>query len=361
MSHHSTVHRPAVCFPDHVVGLDDMQRLARSHYGAAPHFERIQAMIANTEIETRRFVVPLDRLEVEAGLARRADLYLEHALPMATRVSLDALGLAGVEARDVDAIIMVSCTSFIMPSLDAYLINRIGLPRTIMRMPIAQLGCAAGASALIKANDYCRAYPDARVLIVCVELSSLCFFPEHQDLTSAVCASIFGDGAAACVVTGRAAGSPGSLQLCAGLTYTEPHSEHFIRYAITDAGYHLTLDRRVMHAITPVVPLVEAILHRDLEVGPHELDFVIAHTGGRRILDGLVEGLRLDPSLVEPSRASLREVGNTASVSIIDVIRRTYERGAPCGRGGAPANGLLVAFGPGFTMDALTARWSEGS
>lgn len=353
MNHEAHVHRPAVTFPSHAMSTADMLDMADRVYGASPQIRAIKLMIGNTQIAERRFAVPPDAVGARAGLAERAELYLEHALPMACDVSLRALAQAGLQASDVDLVILASCTSFIMPSLDAYLVNRLGLRRTVRRMPLAQLGCVGGASALLKALDHCRAYPSARVLIVCVELSSLCFFPEHQDLSSAVCASIFGDGAAACVVTGPARASRPGLTLRAPLTYTEPDSEHYIRYAITDRGYHLTLDREVMHVVPRVAPLLRALLAED-DVPPGALEFVLAHTGGRRILDLLGESLGVDDALLAHSRASLREVGNTASVSVLDVIRRAYEARRVDGE---EQRGLLVAFGPGFTMDAATARW----
>jgi type III polyketide synthase len=354
MEHFALVHRPALAFPNHVMSNLDMLALADREYGGSPHIEQIRTMIRNTEIDERRFAVAPGSLERGAGLAARANLYVEHALPLASEVSREALALAELEVGDIDTIIFASSTSFVMPSLDAYLINRLGLRSTIKRMPLAQLGCAAGVSALLKASDHCRAFPRARVLIVCVELSSLCFHPEFQDLSSAVCASIFGDGAAACVVTGAECGPTRGLRLRSNLTYTEPDSEHYIRYAITDRGYHLTLDRAVMHVVPRIMPLVEDLLAKD-GVRIDDLDFVLAHTGGRRILDLLGRGLGVDPALLEPSRASLRERGNTASVSILDVIARAYARE---GSAEGTREGMMVAFGPGFTMDAAVARWT---
>lgn len=357
------VHRPAVAFPPHAMSTADMLTLAEREYGRSSDIARIKAMIGNTQIDERRFAVVPGQLEPGTGLAERAALYLEHALPIACDVSRRALEHAALSPGEIDAIILASCTSFVMPSLDAYLINRLGLPNTIKRMPLAQLGCVAGASALVKASDYCRAFPHARVLVVCVELSSLCFHPEFQDLSSAVCASIFADGAAACVVSGSRPDTQPGLHLGASLTYTEPASEHYIRYAITDRGYHLTLDRKVMHVVPRIVPLLLDLLAQ-AGIERDELEFVLAHTGGRRILDLLGRGLGLGlaPALLEPSRASLRERGNTASVSILDVIARTYAAKQAAEPESEPASepprkGMLVAFGPGFTMEAAVARW----
>src|SRR5690606_35235609 len=106
---------------------------------------------------------------------------------------------------------------------------------------------------------------------------------------------------AACVVWG-AEHPPGSrLRLAEGMSYTQRGSAHYIRYEITDAGYHLRLDREVMHAVPRLAPVIEEFLR---SVGVQALDFVIAHTGGRRILDSLVAVLGVDARLLEHSRAS---------------------------------------------------------
>lgn len=349
--HYATVSRPAVAYPEHRVSLEDMQALAKRHYGSLRSFRSVRRMIDNTAIAHRHFVLPLDELGNQVGLAERTALYMQHARPLARRCASEALREAGLESEDIDLIITTSCTSFSMPGLDAYLIDDLELRPTVRRVPLAQLGCVAGVSALRIATDHCRAHPSARVLIVAVELSSLCFFPEHADLSSAVCASIFGDGAAACVVSG-AEHDPGSqLRLADGMSYTQRASQHYIRYDITDLGYHLRLDRQVMHAVPRLAPVIHEFLR---EAGVRELDFVIAHTGGRRILDSLEAALRVDAGLLEHSRASLRDVGNTASVSVLDVLRRSFL----AGQAGRARDGIVIAFGPGFTMELLHASWS---
>lgn len=349
---YSSVSRPAVVYPDHHMSLEDMLGMAERVYGDLSEFPVIQRMIQNTQISQRHFALPLDQLGAQTGLGERGALYMEHARPLARRVVSEALDEVGLEPGEIDLIITTSCTGFVMPSLDAYLMNDVGFRPTTRRMPLAQLGCVGGVSALSQANNYCRVHPRARVLVLAVELSSLCFFPEHVDLTSAVCASIFGDGAAACVVEG-AERDGFALQLGESLSYTVPNSEHYIRYEVTDGGYHLTLDRAVMRAVPKLAPVIAEFVRAQ---HGEQLDFVVAHTGGPRILDGIARSLDIDIRLLESSRASLREAGNTASVSVFDVLRRAYtherlERGA---RGN---HGIVVAFGPGFTMELLDASW----
>ena len=355
----AVAHRPSVAFPPHRMTLDEMVGLAGEHFGSSRDFRRIERMIRNTQIAERRFVLPRESLGSQGGLAERSERYFEHALAMARDVSTRALETAQLSASEVDLVITISSTGFIMPSLDAYLINEIGLRPDVKRMPIAQLGCSGGASAIVKALDHTLAYPSSRILIIAVEVSSACFFPEWKDVTSAVCASIFGDGAAACVVTGREATAAPGLALRRAITHTVPNSEHFIRYRITDRGYHLTLDKGVMHSIPVVAPVLDEMLRGDGSSGA-EIDFLLAHTGGKRILDSLVRALGCPEELATNSRASLREVGNTASVSVLDVMQRAFDNERPRLHGDEN-RGLLVAFGPGFTMDACTVAWEAAA
>lgn len=355
MPHHSTVSRPALAYPEHSLSLDDMLRMAARLYGTQPNYATIERMIRNTRIETRHFALPIEQLEQlgpDVGLARRTALYRQHATELAERAARAALDHAAVAAHDIDAIITTSCTGFIMPSLDVQLLGRLGLRPTVTRRPIAQLGCVAGVSALAAANDHCRAHAGARVLIVAVELSSLCFHNDAQQLSAAVCAGIFGDGAAACVVAGRDA--PGfDLRLHDHLSYTLPDSDHYIRFHVSDGGYQLALDAAVMRTVPQLAPIIRRFID---ERHAEPLAFVLAHTGGPRILDGLGRSLALDDALLEPSRASLREAGNTASVSVFDVIARSYDQDRVQGRDGAALErGIVIAFGPGFTMEILSA------
>ncbi len=351
-----TAHQPAVVYPEHVMTQDDMLAMAQDTYHSSKCFDRIREMIRNTNIDRRHFAVDQAALGGQSGLAERTTLFQEHALELARRATSEALVNAGVSATDIDLIISVSCTGHIMPSLDAYLINDLGFRSTVKRMPVSQLGCSGGASALIKAQDYCLAYPNASVLVVAVETSSLCFFPEQKDLTSAVCSSIFGDGAAALVVSGsKVPAIGGGLKLRRNFTYTMPNTEHYIRFIPTDQGYHLTLDKEVMHAIPEVTPFIESFLKEE-GLSTQDLEFVIAHTGGRRILDGVRDSLDVEEHLLAPSRQSLQEAGNTASVSVLDVLHRTYQlRRRPYSS--QIERGIIVAFGPGFTMDVLSAEW----
>src|SRR4029077_16883295 len=99
-------------------------------------------------------------------LSKTNEEYIEHAVKLGRQAAEEGLQRAGVRADEVDLIIPVSCTGFMIPSLDAHLINLMGFRSNVRRMPFTELGCAAGAMALGRAADYLKANPGGNVLII---------------------------------------------------------------------------------------------------------------------------------------------------------------------------------------------------
>src|SRR5262249_23507503 len=146
-----------------------------------------------------------------------------------------ALASGGVDVRDIDAIVFVSCTGFLMPSMTAWLINNMGFRNDTRQIPIAQLGCAAGGAAINRACDFCNAYPGANVLIVACEFCSLCYQPTDSGVGSLLSNGLFGDAVAAAVVRGH--GGEG-VQLERNSSYLVPDTEQWISYAVKATGFH---------------------------------------------------------------------------------------------------------------------------
>ena len=101
-------------------------------------------------------------------------------------------------------LITVSCTGYMIPSLDAYLVGDLGFRADIRRLPITELGCIGGVMALSRAREFVRAFPGTNALVVAVELSSLTFQPRDRSPANLISCALFGDGAAAALVTGLA-------------------------------------------------------------------------------------------------------------------------------------------------------------
>ncbi|MCQ4207907.1 type III polyketide synthase [Streptomyces longispororuber] len=345
----ATLCRPAVSVPEHVITMEETLALARSRHADHPQLPLALRLIENTGVRTRHLVQPIEETLKHPGFDERNALYAAEAKARVPAVVRRALDDAELRTQDIDVIIYVSCTGFMMPSLTAWLINEMDFSSDTRQIPIAQLGCAAGGAAVNRAHDFCTAYPEANALIVACEFCSLCYQPTDLGIGSLLSNGLFGDGVAAAVVRGR--GGTG-IALERNGSYLIPKTEDWIAYDVRPTGFHFMLDKRVPTTMEPLAPALKEL------AGQHgwnasELDFYIIHAGGPRILDDLSKFLQVPPDAFRFSRATLTEYGNIASAVVLDALRRLFDEG------GAPhtARGLLAGFGPGITAEMSLGRW----
>jgi 1,3,6,8-tetrahydroxynaphthalene synthase len=355
----ATICAPALVWPDHRIPQRAMAQAIADRHRGLPQLDRGLQVINNTGVATRHLVRPLAETLEPAPFGSRNQLYAEHAVQLGTHAATQALATAQLDAADVDALVVVSCTGYMLPGPDAHIANRLGLRPTVRRLPIQQLGCAAGASALAQAHDFLRAHPfrlvDARprnALVVAVELCSLSYQPAKTSISDFISTGLFGDGAGAAVVRGDDQAS--GVRLVANAQHLLPDSTQVIAGATSELGFHFATHPTVRGAVPRVLPAVEAFLAQRGRK-PGDLEFVICHTGGPAVLRGVQAGLGLAPELLGLSWQSLREVGNVSSVVVLDVLRRTFDQQRP----NHGALGLILAFGPGFTSEMLLGTWQE--
>jgi 1,3,6,8-tetrahydroxynaphthalene synthase len=355
----ATVCLPALLWPDHEIPQQAMAEAIAAQHHDLPHLDRGLQVIGNTEVGTRWMLRPLEETLSDTGFGARNELYASQVVQLGTHAGKQALADARVDPADIDALVVVSCTGYMLPGPDAYIAGALGLGPTTRRLPIQQLGCAAGATALAQAHDFLRAYPTrgqggepTNVLVIAVELCSLSYQPTKVSISDFISLGLFGDGAAAAVVSAdpRATG----MRLLANAQHLVPASTEVIAGTTSELGFHFATHPRVRSTVPRVIPVVEDFLARN-GCRPGDLEFVICHTGGPAVLRGVEQGLGLAPELLELSWQSLKEVGNVSSVVVLDVLRRTFDQRRP--RPGAL--GLLLAFGPGFTTEMLLGTWQE--
>lgn len=346
----STLCKPAVDVPEFVITMEETLEFARRAHAGKPQLPLALRLIENTGVRKRHLVQPVEETLRHPGLDARNLIYEAESKKRCPDVIERALANAELAAKDIDAIIYVSCTGFLMPSLTAWLINTMGFRSDTRQIPIAQLGCAGGGAAINRAHDFCTAYPGANVLIVACELCSLCYQPDDDGVGSLLSDGLFGDAVAAAVVRGR--GGIG-VSLERNASYLIPHTEEWISYAVRSTGFHFQLDRRVPGTMEPLAPVL-----RDLatthgwDVG--NLDFYIIHAGGPRILADLSKYLDVDSKMFRHSWATLTEYGNIASAVVLDALRRLFDEGAMT----PGAIGVIAGFGPGITAEMALGTWT---
>ncbi|AUH44826.1 type III polyketide synthase [Streptomyces sp. CMB-StM0423] len=331
--------------------MEETLEFAQRVHGGKSQLPLALRLIRNTGVRKRHIVQPIEKTLGHPGFEERNRVYEVESKKRCPRVIEEALANAEVAARDIDAIVYVSCTGFLMPSLTAWLINTMGLRTDTRQLPIAQLGCAAGGAAINRAHDFCLAHPGSNVLIVSCELCSLCYQPGDDDIGSLLSDGLFGDAVAAAVVRGD--GGTG-VDLERNGSYLIPDTEDWISYAVRDTGFHFQLDRRVPGTMEPLAPVLrDFATDHDWDIG--KLDFYIIHAGGPRILDDLARFLDVDREMFRHSWATLTERGNIASAVVLDALRRLIEEETPQ----ANATGVIAGFGPGITAEMALGRWSR--
>ncbi|WP_436735694.1 type III polyketide synthase [Streptomyces sp. BBFR102] len=344
--------RPAVAVPPHVITMEETLDLARSTHAGHDQLGLVLRLIRNTGVATRHLVQPIGETLAHPGFEARNKVYEREAKARVPQVVHQALAEAELTAQDIDLIVYVSCTGFMMPSMTAWMINSLGFRSDTRQLPIAQLGCAAGGAAVNRAHDFTTAYPGSNVLIVACEFCSLLYQPTDLGVGSLLSNGLFGDAVAAVVVRGE--GGTG-LGLERNGSHLVPDTEEWISYAVRETGFHFQLDKRVPGTMSMLAPALKALCaEHSWNVG--ELDFYIIHAGGPRILDDLCTHLELPPQMFAQSRATLTERGNIASCVVLDALDRYFASG----KATEGARGMLAGFGPGITAEISLGTWATG-
>ncbi len=305
----------------------------------------------NAAVQTRYGCRPLLDLVNPLTVTEASALYRQQTRTLGEQVAQECLEQAGMDPGAVDLIITTSCTGFMIPSLDAYLINTLGFSSHIKRLPVTELGCAAGAAALARAFDYLQAFPHHTVLVIAVELPSLTFQVRDLSAANVVSSALFGDGAAAVLLRGEAvAGRP---QILATESTLLPQTTELMGFDLRDSGLHIVLSAEIPQVVCAEVPsLVEGFLGRQ-GLTIKDLTHFLLHPGGRRVLEGLVQCLGLSSDQTRVSQAVLRDYGNLSSAAVLFILDHFLTTGCPQ----FGDLGLLLAFGPGFSVEALLLRW----
>lgn len=345
-----TLCKPAVSLPEYIITMEETLAFAEKVHAGKPQLPLALRLIRNTGVEKRHIVQPIEKTLRHPGFEERNRIYELEAKKRCPGVIEEALANADLRARDIDVIIYVSCTGFLMPSPTAWLINQMGFRSNTRQIPIAQLGCAAGGAAINRAHDFCEAHPGDNVLIVSCELCSLCYQPDDDGVGSLLSDGLFGDAVAAAVV--RSNGGTG-VELERNAAYLIPDTEDWISYAVRETGFHFQLDRRVPGTMEPLSPVLRE-LAADHGWDIANLDFYIIHAGGPRILDDLSRFLGVDSKKFRYSWSTLTECGNIASAVVLDALRRLFEEEEPLP--GAP--GIIAGFGPGITAEMAVGTWA---
>lgn len=357
--------------------------LADAHAGLlgmpAARRRLLDRLYSNAGVDTRHTALPLADYERLDHLGTVNDHYLRHAAALGEEAVRRALARAGTVPADVDMFVVTSVTGVAVPSLDAVLMPRLGLRADVKRVPVFGLGCVAGAAGLARIHDYLLAWPAQTAVLLSVELCSLSVPLAAPTAGDLVVSALFGDGAGAAVVRGELAATglshpgsaadsvslgvsgPGSVPASASpegptivATRSEvvPDTHDVLGWRLGPSGFRIVLTTELADVVRDGLgPMVKGFL-ADHGLQVPDVAAWVCHPGGPKVIDAVRDAVGLDEKAVRTARASLSEVGNMSSASVLHVLEKTMaDRPSP----GTP--GLLIGLGPGVSVELVLLEW----
>lgn len=341
----------ATAYPEHRLSPEQVrQELRKILVGSSDILDLLLGMVETSGVKNRFMVQPLEHIVKERSLEKQCKEFTRGSIDLGRQVTERALARAGLQPRDIDLLITVSCTGFMIPSLDAYLMNALGFRSDCRRLPITELGCAGGAAAVARADDF-LAGRGGNALVVAVELPTLTFQSKDLTLPAMISALLFGDGAAAMVLSSKT--DRAGAEILESASHLFPDSTRAMGFDLKTTGFHIVLRKDVPELIRSKLPELCGGLLARRGLTKEDLAFYALHPGGRKILEYMAEELGVSASALGASWKILEQVGNLSSASVIAVYEEELQRRAP--RDGEL--GLMAAFGPGFSAELLLLAW----
>ncbi|MEY2195856.1 type III polyketide synthase [Neobacillus sp. BF23-41] len=325
--------------------------------------ERLLRAFQNGQIEKRHFVKNLDWFKEEHTFEEKNSAYIESAVTLGKEAIEKCLNNKdylnrNINYQEIDIIFFISTTGMATPSIEARIMNLLPFNSHTKRVPIWGLGCAGGAAGLSRAYEYCLAFPKAKALVLSVELCSLTFQRNDLSKSNLIGTSLFADGVACALVCGDDSyfsdfrKKPTSPSIIATQSTLMPNSLDVMGWAIRSTGMFVVFSRDIPQIIADwLKPNVSGFLSEH-QINLEQIDYFIAHPGGKKVIDAYVKSLELPPSMTDVSLEVLKQFGNMSSTTIFYVLKRYMEMDIP-----QDALGLGTALGPGFSSELLLFRW----
>ena len=322
-------------------------------HGQENRFQRkVVKLFENAGVDKRYSIMDADEVFHNTSFEEKNTIYKRETIRLAENALVKALNKANLKAIDIDFIITVSCTGIMIPSVDAYLINRLEMKQDIVRLPVTEMGCVAGISGMIYANNFLKANPNKRAVVVAVESPTSTFQLDDYSMVNIVSAAIFGDGCA-CTILSSYENEEGP-EIIDDAMYHFYDAEHMMGFELRNTGLQMVLDKEVPEKIAEHFPkFTHPFLERN-NMSIKDVDHLIFHPGGKKIVQTVEQLFGALGKNIDNTRAILKEFGNMSSATVLYVLERFMDQGVDKG-----AVGMMLSFGPGFTAQRLLLRWQE--
>jgi alkylresorcinol/alkylpyrone synthase len=332
--------------PPFELRTDDVIAEATSIFaGRHKDFERLMPVFANTGIVKRHSVRPYNWFRGDQGWPERTEAFIDGATDLFRKAATRALRDSHVEPGEIDAIVTVSSTGIATPSIEARVMHELGFRDDVSRVPIFGLGCAGGVTGLSIAARLARSAPDYKVLLVVIELCTLAFRPDEMTKSNIIATALFGDGAAALVVSNNSKNGIGAIEFAG--EHTWPDTLDIMGWRMDPLGFGAIFSQRIPELVTnDLRPAADAFLARhSLDID--DIDEFVFHPGGAKVVVALEQAFHLEQGLLQKERHVLANYGNMSAPTVLFVLNEAIKR---------PFTGrrFLSALGPGFTATFLT-------
>jgi len=297
-------------------------------------------------VDKRYSIMDPIELFTNTNFEDRNNIYIREVKKLGRQAIQNALDTVKWQATDIDFLITVSCTGIMIPSVDAYLINDLKMRQDIVRLPVTEMGCVAGISGIIYANNFLRANPGKRAAVIALESPTATFQLEDFSMVNIVSAAIFGDGAA-CVLMS-------SVDLDKGPKILAEEMYHFydatdlMGFKLTNSGLQMILDKNVPQQISNHFPSIVNPFLAKMNKSINDIEHLIFHPGGKKIIQTVEELFGSHGKNIDDTKEILKLYGNMSSATVLYVLERFMSRNIPKGD-----LGLMLSFGPGFTAQQI--------
>ncbi len=343
----------ASAFPENVYSQRAITEALRRYWGdKLERPELLEQLHSRAHVSRRYLAFPMGRYAQFTTWGETNHAWFEVAEELGAEAIGAALGRAGLTVRDVNALYIVSVTGVASPSLDARLINRMGLRPDLKRTPIFGLGCVGGAVGLTRAADYVLAYPEQIAVLLSVEVCSLTFRKDDLSTVNLIATGLFADGAVAAIVAGRDCLADGP-EIVSQRSVFYPGTEDIMGWDISEKGFRVVLSRKLPE-------LIKCRLGADVDsflaengLTRRDIGSWVIHPGGPKVLEAVEAALGLGEGELRLSWECLERCGNLSSGSVLSVLEEVMMRHRPA----AGMMGLVAAMGPGFCSELMLIRW----
>lgn len=319
--------------------------------GQEDRFQRkVMKIFENAAVDRRYSIMDAHEVFLNTSFEEKNDIYVRESIKLAENALKKSLAKGRIKAEEIDYIITVSCTGIMIPSLDAYLINSLKMKQNIVRLPVTEMGCAAGVSGMIYAKNFLKANPNKRAAVIAVESPTATFQLNDFSMVNIVSAAIFGDGAASVILSSY--DDEEGPEIIDEAMYHFYNAEKMMGFKLVNTGLQMILDETVPQTIADHFPQIVHPFLEQNQIKIEDVDHLIFHPGGRKIIETVEELFGALGKNIDDTKEVLRLYGNMSSATVLYVLERFLDKDLP-----KEDIGLMLSFGPGFSAQRILLKW----